>query len=70
VRSTEGPVLFTGDTSHTLWGWEHDVEPGTLTTDHDLNAKSLKQLRAFVAAHPKIVVRLGHQPSGGAHAAL
>lgn len=70
VRSPEGPVLFTGDTSHTVWGWEHDVEPGTLTADHDLNAKSLGQLRAFVAAHPKIQVRLGHQPSGGAHAAL
>ncbi len=61
VRSPEGPVLFTGDVSHTRWGWEHDVEPGTLTEDHTRNAKSLAQLRALVASHPKISVRLGHQ---------
>jgi len=61
VRSPEGPVLFTGDVSHTRWGWENDVEPGDLTEDHPGNAKSLEQLRALVAAHPKISVRLGHQ---------
>jgi glyoxylase-like metal-dependent hydrolase (beta-lactamase superfamily II) len=61
VRSPEGPVLFTGDTSHTRWGWEHDVTPGDLTEDHAGNAKSLAQLRALVVAHPNISVRLGHQ---------
>jgi N-acyl homoserine lactone hydrolase len=61
VRSPQGPVLFTGDVSHTRWGWEHDVEPGSLTSDHATNAKSLAQLRALVAAHPGISVRLGHQ---------
>jgi glyoxylase-like metal-dependent hydrolase (beta-lactamase superfamily II) len=61
VRSPEGPVLFTGDVSHTRWGWEHDVEPGGLTEDHPGNARSLAQLRALVASHPKISVRLGHQ---------
>lgn len=58
VRSPDGPVLFTGDVSHTRWGWEHDVEPGDLTSDHPGNAKSLAQLRALVAAHPRISVRL------------
>jgi glyoxylase-like metal-dependent hydrolase (beta-lactamase superfamily II) len=61
VRSPEGPVLFTGDVSHTRWGWENDVEPGTLTENHAGNATSLAQLRALVAAHPSISVRLGHQ---------
>jgi hypothetical protein len=50
-----------GDASHTRWGWEHDVTPGDLTSDLETNAKSLAQLRALVAAHPKIQVRLGHQ---------
>jgi glyoxylase-like metal-dependent hydrolase (beta-lactamase superfamily II) len=61
ARTTTGPVLFTGDTSHTAWGWEHDVEPGSYTGDHAQNRKSLEALRALVRAHPSIDVRLGHQ---------
>ncbi|HGG57842.1 MAG TPA: MBL fold metallo-hydrolase, partial [Nannocystis exedens] len=34
VRSTAGPLLIVGDTSHTHWGFEHSVEPGTFTDDH------------------------------------
>jgi N-acyl homoserine lactone hydrolase len=62
VRSTHGPVLLTGDTSHTRWGWEHGVEPGTATVDGARNRASLLQLKALVARHPRIEVRLGHQP--------
>ena len=61
ARTPRGPVLFTGDTSHTRWGWEHDVEPGEFTADRPKNAESLKRLRALVAEHPAIDVRLGHQ---------
>jgi glyoxylase-like metal-dependent hydrolase (beta-lactamase superfamily II) len=61
VRTPQGPVLFTGDTSHTRWGWEHDVEPGDLTSDHAGNLQSLARLRAFAAAHPAMQVRVGHQ---------
>ncbi|HET9452044.1 MAG TPA: MBL fold metallo-hydrolase [Aggregicoccus sp.] len=61
ARTPTGPVLFTGDTSHTAWGWEHDVEPGEFTGDHALNAKSLATLRTLVKEHPAISVRLGHQ---------
>ena len=25
VRSTQGPILLVGDTSHTQWGWDHGV---------------------------------------------
>ncbi len=61
VRTPKGPVLITGDASHTRWGWDHDVEPGTFTGDAPRGAESFKKLRAFVAAHPEVSVRLGHQ---------
>jgi len=69
ARTAQGPVLFTGDTSHTAWGWEHDVEPGDFTGDPKANAKSLAVLRALVKEHPSIAVRLGHQRLPGATAA-
>jgi N-acyl homoserine lactone hydrolase len=61
VRTPKGPVLFTGDTCHTRWGWEHDVEPGSFSGDRPQNRVSLANLRALVARHPEIDVRLGHQ---------
>jgi N-acyl homoserine lactone hydrolase len=60
VNSTDGPALFVGDTSHTRWGWDHGVPPGTFTGDHELNAVALEQLRGFVQAHPDIRVYVGH----------
>jgi glyoxylase-like metal-dependent hydrolase (beta-lactamase superfamily II) len=61
IRTTQGPVLMTGDTSITRWGWEHTVEPGDFTEDHERNLKNLKRLKELVASHPQIEVRLGHQ---------
>ncbi|PRC92947.1 MBL fold metallo-hydrolase [Solimicrobium silvestre] len=61
VRSTKGPVLLTGDTSHTRWGWDHGVEPGDFTNEQAENLVNLMRLKALVARHPEIVVRLGHQ---------
>ncbi|MFP2908764.1 MBL fold metallo-hydrolase [Pyxidicoccus sp. 3LFB2] len=61
VRSTKGPVLLVGDASHTRWGWEHDVEPGTFTMDGPRSVESFKKLRAFASAHPGVEVRMGHQ---------
>lgn len=61
ARTPNGAVLFTGDASHTAWGWDHDVEPGTYSSDGPRSAVSFGRLRAFVAKHPKIDVRLGHQ---------
>ncbi|WP_241757864.1 MBL fold metallo-hydrolase [Myxococcus landrumensis] len=61
VRSTKGPVLLMGDASHTRWGWEHDVEPGTFTADAPRGVESFKKLRAFAQAHPQVEVRMGHQ---------
>jgi N-acyl homoserine lactone hydrolase len=61
VRTPKGPVLLTGDTCHTRWGWDHGVEPGSFSSDRAQNAVSLANLRALVARHPSIDVRLGHQ---------
>jgi N-acyl homoserine lactone hydrolase len=61
VRTPKGPVLLTGDTSHTRWGWDHGVEPGSFSSDRAQNAVSLANLRALVARHPSIDVRFGHQ---------
>ena len=61
VRSTQGPVLLVGDTSHTQWGWDHGVEPGDFTRDKVRNRANLLKLKALVARHPSIQVRLGHQ---------
>lgn len=61
IRSTQGPVLLTGDASHTRWGWENGVEPGDFTRNNDLNLKSLLQMKALVERHPQIDVRFGHQ---------
>ena len=61
VRTPQGPVLLTGDTCHTRWGWEHAVEPGDFTRDNARNLASLRNLKALVERHPQIDVRLGHQ---------
>lgn len=61
ARTDKGPVLFVGDASHTRWGWDHDVEPGSFTTDAARGIVSFERLRKFAAAHPTAEVRLGHQ---------
>lgn len=61
IRTTQGPVLLTGDTCHTRWGWEHTVEPGDFTQDNERNLKNMKSLKNLVASHPQIDVRFGHQ---------
>jgi len=61
VRTPDGPVLHTGDASHTRWGWEHGVEPGTFSLDGPLSARSLAALRQLARDVPALEVRLGHQ---------
>jgi glyoxylase-like metal-dependent hydrolase (beta-lactamase superfamily II) len=62
VRTTTGPVLLTGDTCHTRWGWEHGVEPGSYTFDRESERKNLLALKALSERHPNMIVKLGHQP--------
>lgn len=61
VRSTRGPVLLVGDTSHTKWGWDNSVEPGSFTRDHQRNRDNLLRLKTLAMRHPGMQVRLGHQ---------
>lgn len=61
IRTTKGPVLLTGDACITRWGWEHTVEPGDFTADHERNLKNLQRMKELVARHPQIEVRFGHQ---------
>lgn len=70
ARSTQGPVLFTGDACHTGWGWQHGVEPGTFSGDAPRSRHSLAALRALAQRHPGTAVRLGHQELPPAPAAL
>jgi N-acyl homoserine lactone hydrolase len=61
ARTTEGPVLMTGDTCHTAWGWQNEVEPGGFSVEPEKNVRNLKRLEQLVREHPSISVRLGHQ---------
>ncbi len=61
ARTPDGPVLFTGDTCHTAFGWQTGVPPGSFTADRALNQKSLDALRQIANEHPHMQVRLGHQ---------
>lgn len=61
ARTTRGPVLFTGDASHTVWGWEHGVEPGEFSANREESAIHLAKLAELVKQYPSIEVRLGHQ---------
>lgn len=61
ARTPSGPVLMVGDACHTRWGWENGVEPGTFSNDREHGADSLARLERFVAKHPRVDVRLGHQ---------
>ncbi len=61
IRTTEGPALVTGDASHTAWGWQNDVEPGSFNTDGATAATSLHALEALVRNRPHVRVHVGHQ---------
>lgn len=61
ARTASGPVLLTGDCSHTRWGWDHGVPPGKYTVDHERNAESLDALREIAAGLPGVTVYVGHE---------
>jgi len=61
ARTSRGPVLLTGDASHTRWGWDHDVGPGTFSEDRAGSAASFAALRRLAKRHPAMDVRVGHQ---------
>ncbi|MBM4368143.1 MAG: MBL fold metallo-hydrolase [Deltaproteobacteria bacterium] len=64
ARTPAGPVLFAGDTSHTLYGWEHGATPGNFTADHGGNLQSLLALKALADGVPGMKVWVGHEMDG------
>lgn len=65
IRSTDGPVILTGDSCHTVLGWNLEIEPGKFTTFHQENASVLKYLKELASRHPKAQIHLGHQSIPG-----
>lgn len=61
VRTTEGPALLLGDATHTRWGWENGVEPGSFSLDGPQSADSLARLIDLASRVPGIRVHPGHQ---------
>ena len=61
VNSTDGPQLMLGDVTHTQWGWDNGVEPGTYSADIPTSAASLLWLKELVDERPNIRVHPGHQ---------
>lgn len=61
VISTDGPQLMIGDATHTRWGWENGVEPGTYSYDIPASVESLAWLRSLADELPALKVHPGHQ---------
>lgn len=61
VRTPNGSELLIGDATHTAWGWENGVEPGTFSLDQPLSAESLAALLKLSAEFPDLRVHPGHQ---------
>jgi glyoxylase-like metal-dependent hydrolase (beta-lactamase superfamily II) len=61
VRTTSGSKLLVGDASHTRWGWENGVEPGSFSLDQPRSRESLAGLRDLAREFPDLEVLLGHQ---------
>lgn len=66
VRTPSGPKLLVGDASHTRWGWEHGVEPGSFSLDQPRSVESLAALRQLARQFPSLDVHLGHQSAAPA----
>ncbi|MFT5441747.1 MAG: N-acyl homoserine lactone hydrolase [Myxococcota bacterium] len=61
VRTPEGTRLLVGDATHTKWGWENGVEPGSFSSDPAQSAVSLKTLLDLAERFPQLDVHPGHQ---------
>ena len=58
--STDGPILLTGDASHTRYGFEQGIEPGW-ASERNQAVSSLEQLRELKRQYPQIRVIYGHE---------
>ena len=62
ANTENGPELMIGDATHTRWGWDKQVEPGSYSKDIAQSVQSLATLAALVSNHPAINVHPEHQP--------
>lgn len=60
INATTGPVLLTGDASHTRWGFENNVIPGW-AEDKVAAMESLESLRKMAEMVPDVTVVYGHE---------
>jgi N-acyl homoserine lactone hydrolase len=61
VNTLSGPVLLTGDVSHTKLGFDSGIEPGGFSLNCPLNLKSLMQLKTFAGEFPQVKLIYGHE---------
>ncbi len=60
IMAPRGPILLTGDASHTRLGFEHNIEPGWVN-DRGETRRSFEQLKAFAEEFPEVEVIFGHE---------
>jgi len=58
--TNEGPVLLTGDASHTKYGFNNRIEPGWVENKENAE-NSLSQLTKFHEEYPEVRVIYGHE---------
>jgi glyoxylase-like metal-dependent hydrolase (beta-lactamase superfamily II) len=58
--TNEGPILLTGDASHTKYGFTHNIEPGW-TDNKEVAENSLQQLTKFMELYPQTEIIYGHE---------
>lgn len=61
IRARDGLHLLLGDASHTAWGWQQGVPPGSYSIDAARGMDSLQRLRDFARLLPDVRVHPGHQ---------
>lgn len=61
ANTKTGVHVMLGDVTHTAWGWQNQVEPGTYSYDLDTSAVSLANITRIVDAIAGATVHPGHQ---------
>lgn len=62
ARTTNGPELMLGDVTHTRWGWNNGVEPGTFSNNQVLSAISLEKIQSIASKITEQGLQLGIHP--------
>lgn len=60
LMTQQGPILLTGDASHTKYGFQKGIAPGWADNRAQAQA-SLQQLRTFAQNNPEVKVIYGHE---------